>query len=84
MSEAETVTESKADRFVRIAEKRVTKVTDAIEHLHSLANKDNYEYTEKQVKEILAAIYLESEILENLFGGGKKHANGGFKFAADE
>lgn len=54
-------TESKSDAFKRIAERRVGNALKDIKLIGSLANTNNYEYSEEQVKKILTA--LESEVV---------------------
>lgn len=53
-------TESKSDRFVRIAEARTNKIIDMIQLLGNCANRATYEYTKDDVKQIFGAI--ESEL----------------------
>ena len=48
--------ESKRERFKRIAENRTNKILDMIELLGNCSNKNNYEYTDDDVKSIFAAI----------------------------
>ncbi len=44
------ITESRADKFVRLGEYRVNKSIDAIGRLENLSNRSNYEYTQEQVE----------------------------------
>lgn len=53
--------EAKDVAFKRIAERRVGNALAAIKLIGSLANTNNYEYSEDQVKKILTA--LESEVV---------------------
>ena len=48
--------ESAAERFRRIASARTNKVLEALRILGNCANRQNYEYTEKEVDKIFSAI----------------------------
>lgn len=48
------------EKFVNLAEKRVTKAIKDLRLIGNLSNKSNYSYDEKDVKKIIGA--LESEI----------------------
>ena len=48
--------ESKRERFKRIAENRTNKLLDMLELLGNCSNKNNYEYTDDDVKSIFSAI----------------------------
>lgn len=52
-------TESKSERFVRLAEARTNKIIDMIQLLGNCANKSTYEYTKDDVKQIFSAIEAE-------------------------
>lgn len=51
---------AKRDRFVRLAENRVTKALKHIRLIGNLSNKNNYEYSEKDISKIISA--LENEV----------------------
>ena len=53
--------ESKAERFVRLAEPRVSRACEAISLIGYLAA-SSYEYTDKQVESMFAA--LQEELVE--------------------
>jgi RNA recognition motif-containing protein len=71
----------KRHRFEKVASKRVQKIIDFIRLLGNCSNKNNYEYTDKDVelmfKEISKAL-KESRVLydKNI----NKSSKGGFKF----
>jgi hypothetical protein len=71
----------KRQRFEKVASKRVQKIIDSIRLLGNCSNKNNYEYTDKDVelmfREINKAL-KESKVLydKNL----NKSFKGGFKF----
>ncbi len=48
--------ESKADKFIRLGEYRVNKVTEAIGRLENLSNRSTYDYTPEQVETMFAVI----------------------------
>ena len=57
-----TNTESKHDKFVRLAETRTNKIMDLIRLLRNCSNTATYEYSHDEVERIFQAI--ESEIKE--------------------
>lgn len=52
-------TETKREKFVRIAEARTNKIINMIQLLGNCANPSGYEYTEKDVNDIFSAIDRE-------------------------
>jgi len=68
-------------RFEKVASKRVQKIIDLLRLLGNCSNKNNYEYTEKDVELMfreINKILKETKVLydKNL----NKSSNGGFKF----
>lgn len=59
--------EDKRERFERLAEKRVTDVINKLRLIGNLANKNNYDYTEEHVKQILDAFDQELRSLKLRF-----------------
>ncbi len=53
-------TSEKANRFERLAERRVTETIKKLRLVGNLSNRHNYSYTEEHVKQIVDA--LESEL----------------------
>ena len=53
-------TESKRERFIRIAEARTNKIIDMLKLLGNCSNTSNYKYTEEDVKKIFSAIDREA------------------------
>ena len=51
--------ETKAQRFVRVASYRVTKALEAIERIGNCGQRRTYEFTDAQVAEIKRALDLE-------------------------
>ena len=54
--------ESKSERFIRLAESRVTKARKAISRIAYLSNTVSYEYTPEQVEQMFSI--LEEELSE--------------------
>ena len=52
--------DEKRERFVRIAEKRTNKILDQLRLLGNCSNKNNYSYSEEDIKKIFTVI--ESEL----------------------
>ena len=54
------MSETKKERFRRIAEKRTNTIIDTLRLLGNCSNKNNYDYTDEEIKQIFSAI--ESEL----------------------
>lgn len=61
------MSESKHDKFVRIAENRTNKIIDMIRLLGNCSNKAVYDYSEADVKAIFNAIEFELKNAKNKF-----------------
>lgn len=48
--------ESREDKFIRVAQYRMTKAMDAIGRLDNLSNKTNYAYTQDQVDKMFGTL----------------------------
>ena len=59
--------ESKADKFRRLMNARMTATLDKIRLLSNLSNRASYEYTPEQVEKIMAALRNEIDWLEREF-----------------
>ena len=59
--------EDKRERFVRIAESRTNKILEQIRLLGNCSNKNNYEYTEEDVKKIFSVIESELKIAKSKY-----------------
>lgn len=55
-------TETKRDKFVRLAEARTNKIIDMLQLLGNCSNSSAYEYTQQDVDQIFTAI--ETEVRE--------------------
>ena len=60
-------TESKRDKFVRIAEARTNKIISMIQLLGNCSNPSSYEFTDKDVNDIFNAIEKELKIAKQKF-----------------
>ena len=69
--------ESKRERFKRIAENRTNKIINMIDLLGNCANKNNYEYTDEDIKNIFNAI--ESSLKMSKMKFAEKQEKGKFK-----
>lgn len=58
---------SKMDKFEELGEKRMNEAIKKIRLIGNLANKNNYEYTEDHVKEIISTLENEISLLKNKF-----------------
>ncbi len=59
--------ESKAEKFERIAERRVNETLRALRLLGNLADRRNYDYSDDQVSTLLSAIDQEVRTLRSRF-----------------
>ena len=57
----------KRDRFVELAESRVTKAVQTIRLIGNLANANNYAYSEEDAQKILTALDGEMKLLKAKF-----------------
>lgn len=73
-------TESKADKFVRLAEQRTTKAINAVRGIGRLAS-SNYEYTPEQAQRICEALKAEVVELHERFSKKEAPKAEGFKLS---
>ncbi len=66
-------------RFVDLAEKRVTKTIKDIRLVGNLSNKTNYSYTNADYKAIFAALDAEMRDLKRRFTSGERGSEPIFK-----
>jgi hypothetical protein len=72
--------ESKADKFLRLAPPRVTKVMQGIQSLKKLSARSSYEYSEEQTQKMFAAIRAELDECEAAFKPKEEKKSEGFSF----
>ena len=65
----------KSLRFCKLANVRANKICELINNLGKLANKQNYSYTEEQVKEMFGAIEEQVRINKMKFSENKQYVN---------
>ncbi len=70
--------ETREDKFRRVAERRVNAIIDKLRLLGHLANKSNYSYTDEQVEAIFRAIQKDLNATKSKFVEG---SNGHKPFA---
>jgi len=56
-----------SDRFVVLAEKRVTRAIKDLRLIGNLSNRSNYTYTNQDVKKIISVLEEEMKILRKRF-----------------
>lgn len=74
------MTQERINRFEIIAERRVTEAIKKLKLIGNLANKRNYSYTEKHVKQIISALESEMKDLRNKFQNDNAGGQVEFKF----
>lgn len=57
----------KQEKFKELAEKRVNKALTGLRLIGNLANRNNYDYTEKQADLIISTLETEVKILRQKF-----------------
>lgn len=57
----------KSAKFVELANKRVNKTIKDIQLIGNLTNRQNYEYTEEQARQIIKALQQEIDALKHGF-----------------
>ena len=62
----------KRERFEKVAVARTNKILNDLRLLGNCSNKNNYSYTEADIKKIFNAIENEMKKTKNKFLGGKK------------
>lgn len=72
--------ERKVEKFERLAEKRVTETIKRLRLVGNLANKNNYEYNEEHVKQIIDALEGELRTLKNRFRDESLSETSNFEF----
>lgn len=65
-------------RFIKIAEYRVNKILDGLDNLGKCSNRNNYEYSEEEVRKIFREIEHKIKEIKIQFQGGAK-SKGKFK-----
>ena len=63
-------TETREERFQRLAEQRVNSILDKLRLLGQLSNKSNYDYTDAQIDMIFKAVQKELNATKAKFRNG--------------
>lgn len=72
--------ETNRERFIRIAEARTQKIIDMIDLLGNCSNQYNYEYTQKDVDKMFAAIETALKASKAKFTSENMKKDTRFKF----
>lgn len=72
--------ETNRERFIRIAEARTQKIIDMIDLLGNCSNQYNYEYTQKDVDKMFAAIEAALKASKSKFTSENMNKDARFKF----
>jgi len=70
----------KRENFERLAEKRMTEAIKKIRLVGNLSNRNNYDYTDSHVKEIIATLENEILVLKKKFESENGDKDVSFKF----
>ena len=63
------MSETKKDRFIRIAEARTNRTLESLRLLGNCSNKANYDYSDEDIKKIFAALDKQLKATKNKFLG---------------
>lgn len=77
-------TETKRDKFERLAEQRVTEIIKKIRLLGNLANRRNYDYEKAHVDEILTTLDRELKDLKKAFQEENRENEQVFSFSRNK
>lgn len=64
---------NKSAKFIELANKRVNRAMKDIKLVANLANKQNYEYSEDQVRKIIKALQHEVDLVKQSFMTGDEN-----------
>lgn len=64
-------TETKADKFVRLAKQRVPNALKRLSHVENLASRQSYEYTPAQAQKIIDALLRAIQRIRDGFAGAQ-------------
>jgi hypothetical protein len=73
----------KRQRFIELAEARVTRALNAIRVIGNLSNRANYEYSGEDVEKILGALRDELALVEARFCDPEVQVRPDFKLVAE-
>lgn len=70
------MSETSRQKFIRLAEKRVSRAIDDIRLIGNLSDRSNYEYDDEQVGEIFSALRAEMTACSKRFKAARKPRRG--------
>ena len=70
---------SKREKFVGLAEARVSRAMQAIRVVGNLSNRNNYEYTDDDIRKIVKALSAEIDAMQARFRSTDSKARPEFK-----
>jgi hypothetical protein len=82
MSQGNGYMRNKRQKFVELAEARVTKVIGQIRLIGNLSNRNAYEFNEDDTRRIFKALQKELDAAKSRFGGDGATKDGEFKLNA--
>ncbi len=71
--------ETRREKFVELAEKRVSRAIKDIRLIGNLSNNGNYSYTDADVKKIHRTLAEELKVLKSRFESGRGESGPAFK-----
>ena len=72
--------ETKKEKFIRLAENRTNEAIKKIRLLGNLSNRNNYDYDNNQVNEIIDALEKEIQVLKKTYQHDSDKDSKTFKF----
>ena len=75
---------NRREKFIELAEKRVTRTIKDLRLIGNLANRNNYEYTERDVRQITSTLESEIKKLKALFSNDDVRPAIEFKIKVNE
>jgi hypothetical protein len=72
---------TKREKFVNLAEARVSKAMHSIRLIGNLANRNNYEYSDEDIRLITAALQAEINDMKQRFGSQDMRSRPTFKLS---
>lgn len=78
------LTESKIQRFERLAERRVAEVIKRVRLIGNLSNRNNYSFSEKHVRQMFTAIEREVRLARERFSLRSSAKDPSFTFQKTE
>ena len=74
---------NRREKFIELAEKRVTRAIKDLRLIGNLSNRNNYEFTEHDIGQIISALDSEVKKLRTQFKGDDAQPDINFKLKLD-